>query len=136
MVIFTPNTVIKSTEINANFAEFTSKNFVEPDTNWTNPTFSNSWANYDSSETTFYKAGYYKDAMGWVHLRGIVKDGTVGTGVAMFTLPSGYRPSKAVRFAVCSGNAYGSYFVNAAGECGLETGSNAFVFLENVTFKV
>lgn len=49
----------------------------------------NSWVDYDTS--IFAGAGYYKDAFGRVHLRGLVKSGTISTTI--FTLPEGYRPS-------------------------------------------
>lgn len=55
---------------------------------WQAPSLLNSWANYGIGHNP---AGYFKDTLGIVHLRGLVKDGTVGQ--AIFTLPTGYRPS-------------------------------------------
>lgn len=37
---------------------------------WQTPTFQNGWVNYD---TTYNPAGYFKDSLGIVHLRGLVK---------------------------------------------------------------
>ena len=54
------------------------------------PTLLNSWVNFDVAINN--SAGYYKDAFGIVHLRGLVKTGTVG--LAIFALPVGYRPVK------------------------------------------
>jgi hypothetical protein len=65
----------------------------EGDTEWRSPTFLNSWVNYDT--TTYGPAGYRKDANGFVHLRGLVKNGT-STTATMFILPAGYRPGRDV----------------------------------------
>lgn len=61
----------------------------------TAPTLLNSWVNFGSS---FANAGYYKDTLGRVHLRGVLKDGTTTPGTAFFTLPAGYRPSAELLF--------------------------------------
>lgn len=54
---------------------------------WTAVSFTNSWVNYGSS---YAPAAYRKDAQGFVHLRGLIKSGTLGS--AAFTLPAGFRP--------------------------------------------
>jgi len=141
MFIFTPNTLIKSAEVNANFDELKAKTdyLSAPDTSWKyigatgQPAFSNSWVNYETSESSFYAAAFYKDALGFVHLRGIVKNGTVNT--AMFTLPTGYRPLRQIGFAVNSNNSFGNYRIASNGQAYLESGSNVFVFLDNIHFK-
>lgn len=51
---------------------------------WQTPTFQNGWVNYGAP---FEPAGYYMDAAGRVHLRGLVKSGTVGHTTPIFTLP-------------------------------------------------
>jgi hypothetical protein len=51
------------------------------------PAFENGWVNYGSQ---YNGARFMKDAIGFVHLGGLVKDGTVDAPI--FTLPSGYRP--------------------------------------------
>lgn len=81
----------------------TSGNFISVATNsatvppaitWTGVTFLNAWVNYGAP---FDGVGYYKDAMGWVHLRGAAKSGTTAT--VAFTLPVGYRPVSQRNFA-------------------------------------
>jgi hypothetical protein len=68
----------------------TSLATLETEISWTEvSSFSNSWVNYGGSYNT---AGYCKDAFGFVHLRGLIKDGTLGS--AAFNLPTGYRPVK------------------------------------------
>ncbi len=54
------------------------------------PAFGSGWSNHDASETS---AGFYKDPLGVVHLKGVVSR-TGGSDIA-FTLPAGYRSSKA-----------------------------------------
>lgn len=53
----------------------------------TSVTYQNSWASYNEG---YAPASYYKDAMGVVHLEGLIKNGTVGASA--FTLPTGFRP--------------------------------------------
>ena len=59
--------------------------------------FSNSWVNYGNG---YNPAAYCKDGMGFVHIKGLIKDGTL-TETA-FTLPIGYRPSDSCLFASMS----------------------------------
>lgn len=66
---------------------YTSTTTVSP--SWQNATLLNSWTNV--SPTT---AGYFKDCLGFVHLRGAVKSGTDGANI--FTLPAGFRPGQQV----------------------------------------
>jgi hypothetical protein len=54
------------------------------------PAFQNSWQN--NAMTTYgYPAGFYKDRLGVVHLRGRITSGSANN--AIFQLPPGYRPA-------------------------------------------
>jgi hypothetical protein len=64
---------------------------------WTALSYSNSWVNYGSSNPT---AGYRKLPDGNVQMRGAIKNGTTSDGTTAFTLPSGYRPTGRILFAV------------------------------------
>lgn len=114
------------------------KPLTPPDKAWrevgaTNqPAFENSWVNYNTA--SFYGAAFYKDALGFVHLRGLVKSGTVGTGFAIFTLPTGYRPLKQLGYVVNANTAFGNLRISTDGKVFLETGSNAYLFLDGITF--
>lgn len=55
--------------------------------NWIAPTLLNSWANASGGTP----AGYYKDPLGIVHLRGRLNGGANGSN--LFNLPVGYRPA-------------------------------------------
>lgn len=127
MYIFTPNTLIKSAEINANFASLTTG-----DTSWVAPTFTNNWVNYDS---TYNQCGYYKDSLGWVHLRGLVKNGT--DGASIFTLPVGYRPQYRELLAGASEEHYGRIDVPTDGTVipNMNTTAPGWVCLDGLLFK-
>ena len=62
---------------------------------WNAPSYAGSWANYGGA---YINGGYMIDSMGFIHLRGLIK--TTGTGLPIFTLPSGYRPSAQLIFTV------------------------------------
>lgn len=94
------------------------------------PALLNSWVNFGAP---FNPAGYYKDQLGIVHLRGLVKNGVIGS--AIFTLPAGYRPTNQEIFAVTSNSAFGRLDVTTAGDVVLGTGSNLFVSLDSITFR-
>jgi hypothetical protein len=65
---------------------------------WTAPTLLNSWQNIGGSEPP---AGYYKDSLGIIHIRGAVKSGSSITAT-VFTLPAGYRPAYYARGGAAS----------------------------------
>jgi len=100
------------------------------DANWTAPTFQNSWVNYGDIYET---AGYIKDALGFVHIRGLVKSGTANTTI--FTLPVGYRPNKSEIFTVMANQAICRLEVSANGTVAHSVGTNAWVSLAGITFK-
>lgn len=96
------------------------------------PTLLNSWVNYDT--VNFNSAGYFKDADGIVHLRGMLKSGVVA--LSSFSLPAGYRPSKAETFATNSNDTLGRVVIDAAtGDVTLAVGSNVFFTLDGITFR-
>ncbi|HPF10652.1 MAG TPA: hypothetical protein PKW08_05035 [Flavobacteriaceae bacterium] len=73
--------------------EFADANYtVETVETPTNATLNSGWTNYSA---TYESAGYYKHN-NRVYLRGLLRNTNpiVGSGTVIFTLPSGYRPSK------------------------------------------
>ena len=70
---------------------------------WQTVSFEHSWVNYGGS---YGNAAYMKDAFGVVHLRGMIKSGTVGSSA--FTLPAGCRPPAQVLAVTISNSAIGS----------------------------
>lgn len=104
---------------------------IEVQQAWVAPTLQNSWVNYGG---IYAAAGYYKDSLGIVRLRGLVKNGTVG-GVAAFTLPVNYRPSADIILTVTSNNAWGQVRVTSTGAVQMYQGSATWFSIENLSFK-
>jgi len=98
---------------------------------WAAPTLTNSWVNYGSS---YNGAAYRKDAQGYVHLRGLIKSGTVGS--AAFTLPAGFRPGGGtILHATISNSAIGRVDIATTGTVTpASPSSNGWVSLEGITF--
>ena len=95
-------------------------------------TFANSWVNFDTDRP----ARFMKDAMGFVHIEGIIKSGTIG--LTAFTLPSGYRPGHPgsnSHFGVDSNGAFGVVTVNIDGSVKPGVGNNTYVSLCGITFR-
>jgi len=105
------------------------------DTTWTavlgGVGFQNSWVNVGGSNQL---AGFFKDAGGFVHLRGAIKSGTLA--VAAFTLPAGYRPSASMFFpaVVTSGGTIGYCSITSAGVVAMNGGDSTFDTLDGISF--
>lgn len=96
------------------------------------PAYQNSWVDYSVG---FFGAGFRIDAAGTVHLRGLIKSGTVNATV--FTLPVGYRPDKELIMDAESNNAQGEVRIQTTGNVDVESpSSNAWVSLEGITFNL
>lgn len=106
------------------------------DTGWIQVTggigFQNGWVDYDS------RTARYRKINGIVYFEGIVKNGTVGSGTPMFTLPAGFRPTNRVfldkNFPCVANNAFGVLGVAGDGRFYLESGSNVYADLCSVYF--
>lgn len=98
--------------------------------------FSNAWVAYDAANSP---VRYSRDADGIVTLEGAVKDGTIVAGTTIFTLPAGFRPSKAIYFAVGNNNAgtwqQGTALVDASGNVKIQAGAATLFAFGGITFK-
>lgn len=94
------------------------------------PTLANGWANNGGATST---AGYWIDGSGTVHVRGLVKSGTLGS--AAFTLPAGLRPATDQYFANVSNGAFGYTIVHANGDVVPFAGSTTWFSLCGISFK-
>lgn len=97
---------------------------------WIAPTLGNSWVNFG---TPYNNVGYYKDNFGIVHLRGLIKSGTLQQ--TLFTLPTGYRPANTEFISTLSNNAIGSVLIAADGTVKPWDGSSTWFSLDGVTFR-
>ncbi|HEX6904127.1 MAG TPA: hypothetical protein VF789_30735 [Thermoanaerobaculia bacterium] len=96
---------------------------------WKAATFQNGWRNYGGP---FNNAAYMKDSLGFVHLRGLVKDG----GGTIFTLPEGYRPARQELFGVATReNTIGRIDVLVDGQVSMTAGNKDWISLDGITFQ-
>jgi hypothetical protein len=94
--------------------------------------YSNGWADFGGSQVM---AGYRRDFLGFVHLQGFIKNGTVGT--LAFTLPVGYRPEGGVNHVGQNGGGSVAAAVSIASDGTAVVGSglgNADVSLDGFSF--
>ena len=94
-------------------AIFTPWSLIGGEEPWQFPTLQNGWANFS---TSFMPARYKKDSSNVVHINAFIKDGTAGSGDAIFTLPVGYRPDKNTVISALNANTTVYYYVNTGGE--------------------
>lgn len=94
------------------------------------PPFAGTWVNFGTSDAP---AAFWRDPFGWVHLRGLIKSGTINT--TAFTLPPGFRPPLREVFAVISNGAIGRVDVQADGVVLPAAGNNTYVSLAGIHFR-
>ncbi len=103
---------------------------------WTAITLVNSWVNFGSGYNT---AAFFKDPVGVVHLRGLIRSGTTTAGTLLFTLPAGYRPAAIelfnVQTLVSSTYTIGRVDINTSGQAIFQTGGNTYLSLDGLTFR-
>jgi len=105
---------------------------IEPQEAWINITYLNSWVSYGSG---YAAAGYYKDSMGIVHLRGLVKNGSSGTAV-IGILPVGYRPETRWLTNSTSNNLFCRFDIATDGSIAPGSGTSTnWVSLYNISFR-
>jgi len=103
---------------------------IETQEAWVAPTLLNSWVNYGG---TYATAGYMKDSLGFVHLKGMVKTGTIGQ--VIFTLPVSYRPAEINTFPIVSYALFGDVYIATNGGVTANVGSSNWVSLSGIIFK-
>lgn len=102
------------------------------------PAFTNSWVNYNTGGHP--DAMYWKDPLGFIHLKGAIKNGTVGSSA--FTLPPGYRPPEYMSFPTLSGASLatasiGRVDINTDGTVTPQTAAaNGYVGLNGIYFRL
>ena len=100
---------------------------------WQALTLQNGWVWYGGSQAS---PRFYRDPFGTVHLSGLIKDGSTGTGTVIATLPSGYRPDAYEIFTVYSANASAARLdVQPNGDIVLFDSANYYVSLDGVAFR-
>ena len=99
------------------------------------PAFKDGW---DNVGTPYSTAGFYKDPLGVVHLKGTIH-GPSGSGEVAFTLPEAYRPSQRLLLPMAvSGSDDGQLSIAANGDVIPECGStlSCIAGIDGLTFRV
>ena len=97
---------------------------------WIAPTLLGTWVNYGAPEAT---VGYYINALGEVIIKGMVKDGTIGT--AIFQLQVGYRPLENQRRACVSIDAFSESYVDPSGNVITSNGVATWFSISGISFR-
>lgn len=96
-------------------------------------TLLNAWVNYNAGSHS--NAGYYKGTDGHVHLKGLIKSGTITAGTTIMTLPVGYRPAKDIFVSTMDNSGFASLTITATGNVNIDRcTSNTFLSLDNISF--
>lgn len=122
-------------DVVAETGDYSSSEIAEAPLTWhAIVSFSNGWVNFGSGEAA---AAYAIDNQGLVHLRGLIKSGTVGF-VTAFTVPAAAFPAFNQRFVTSSGTSFASIqcVTPATGAFEVFEGSNAGVALDGIVYPL
>lgn len=105
---------------------------IEAQQAWQTPTLQGAWTNYGAP---YGNAGYMKDSLGFVRLKGLVKGGATGTTI--FTLPVGCRPAEQLIYAGYGDGAVVRLDIYTNGNVYYSAGAatSTYTSLQNVIFK-
>lgn len=92
------------------------------DTGWNAAILGNGWVNYGG---TFAPARYRRKA-GIVYVQGLIMNGTIGSAVASFVLPAGYRPAATLIFASSGSGGLTRTDVDTNGNIFMNSGANGY----------
>jgi len=96
------------------------------------PGFLNSWVNFASG---WQVAGFHREPLGWITLRGLIKSGTPGSTSVAFVLPPGFRPPLAETFSTISSTGVARIDVEADGDVIVQSGSTTWTSLGGIRFR-
>ena len=100
---------------------------------WQPVKFQDGWTDYGAK---YNPAAFFKDSLGIVHLRGLVKDGGLGYEKTIFTLPPGYRPEFRQLFVNARHDqASGRVDVETNGRVIPTSGTSNWMSLDGLTFR-
>jgi len=120
-------------QINENFEALEAGKVSKEQESWIEPSMINGWVNFSDE---YNKFGYFKDEMGMVHLKGMIKGGNK----EIFILPVGYRPFARAYFPPMSrgGGRDGLAIINIFKEGTIRPGSlqgNEWLTLDGISFR-
>lgn len=103
---------------------------MEAPSPWIYPVFQNGWTQHDN---TWAQPGYYKDSIGIVHLRGLVRSGTAGSTI--FTVPPGYRIGWPSHGVTASSGGYAEYNIFTDGRVTHRGSHTGWFSLDHITWR-
>ena len=99
---------------------------------WITPTLLNGWVNFDSG---YASCQYRIDSLGTVHLKGMIRNGTLG--VPCFTLALGYRPIESQHHLSLSSDIARTLTITSSGDVRISSmASKSWVSFNGITFKI
>lgn len=111
---------------------------------WVTPTLAAGWSAYDTLGATGYGTlQYFKDSLGIVHLKGLIKNTSGSTKASpstITTLPAGYRPANLMRFTTNMNDAISAVdvgndgLIQNSGANG-SVPSNGWINFNGITFR-
>jgi hypothetical protein len=100
---------------------------------WQVPDFQNGWKNYGGS---YNPAGFRKDRLETVHLRGLVKDGKIGREGVIFQLPADCLPEfRQLHLVATHPNAAGRVDILQDGKVLAYAGDSNWISLDGIQFR-
>jgi hypothetical protein len=113
----------------SSYIKTTATTVLPPSGQWINVTFQNGYSN----QPGYQSVQYMKDAMGFIHLRGGAAGGS--GGAAVFTLPTGYRPSNVLVYVAFIDNASGVLNIQSNGSVqSFGSGGTTDMWFDGITF--
>ena len=106
------------------------KNIVTP-SEWITPTLTNGWVNFGDTKSTLQ---YMKDRLGFVHLKGQIKNGVATAAFA--NVPAGYRPLQELKIPIINGTSVKTLTILPAGFLvSYDATTNTMLSVDGVTFR-
>ena len=100
---------------------------------WQIPDLQNGWKNYGGS---YNPAGFRKDRLETVHLRGLIKEGKIGRQAVIFQLPADCLPEfRQLHLVATHPNAAGRVDILQDGKVLAYSGDNHWISLDGIQFR-
>lgn len=103
-------------------------------TGWQDIPLANSWVYYDGGSGMYATPQYTKTNDNVVHLKGLIRSGTISGSLPIATLPPGFRPSQRILTVAASSSGAARLDIRSDGQVFASTGSNTWYSLSGIMF--